>query len=428
MISPFSYKVSSANSKKIVAIVIVVAVSFVAGFGGALVAIYNPPSFVAAKLGTIRVTPPLLQQGPGSIASTNTSSAGYVPQTSEEGQVISVAKENSPSVVSVIASKDVPVATTPFFSDPFFQQFFPQTQPQQGQGQQTQKQQVSAGTGFVVSSDGLILTNKHVVADTQATYTIVTLDGKTHSATVLARDPVQDLAVLRASDVHLTPLTLGDSDGLAQGQTVIAIGNALGQFQNTVSVGVVSGLSRTITASDGGSSSETLQQVIQTDAAINPGNSGGPLLNLAGEVIGIDVATAQGAQNIGFAIPINTAKRDIEQVRANGKISYPFLGVRYMLVTPDLQQKNNLSVDYGAVVVPGQNAGELAVTPGSPADKAGVVENDIILEVDGQKINSDHTLAASIASHNVGDTIILLVLHKGTQETLHATLTAAPTQ
>ncbi len=428
MLSPFSsYKLSSKTiSKKLIASVVVIAVSFIAGFGGAIFAIYDPPSFIAGKLGTVRVNPPLPQQQTSGNANTadNGSKTVYVPQTSEEDQVISVVKQNSPSVVSVIATKDVPVVTNPFYSDPFFQQLFPDLQPQQGQGQ-TQKQQVSAGTGFVVSQDGLILTNKHVVADTQATYTVVTLDGKTHNATVLARDPFQDLAVLRALDVHLPALTLGNSDGLAQGQMVIAIGNALGQFQNTVSVGVISGLSRTITANNGGMSSETLQQVIQTDAAINPGNSGGPLLNLAGQVVGINAATAQNAQNIGFAIPINTAKKDIDQVRSKGKISYPFLGVRYTIITPQIQQQNSLTVDYGALVLSDQNTGALAVTPGSPADKAGIVENDVILEISGQKITSDNTLADIIGTHTIGDTITLLVLHKGAQETLRATLTEA---
>ena len=189
------------------------------------------------------------------------------------------------------------------------------------------------------------------------------------------------LAVIKiqSTGTVFKPVTLGDSSGIQIGQTAIAIGNALGQFSNTVSVGVVSGLQRTISASDQmGSVSETLEGIIQTDAAINAGNSGGPLLNLRGQVIGINTAMAQGAQDIGFALPINMAKKDISQVVATNKIVYPFLGVRYVLVDDQVKQKYNLSVDYGALVLKGNN-GEPAVNPGSGAAKAGIKENDVIL-------------------------------------------------
>jgi S1-C subfamily serine protease len=218
---------------------------------------------------------------------------------------------------------------------------------------------------------------------------------------------------------------LGDSGTLELGQTAIAIGNALGEFRNTVSVGVISGLSRTVTASGGlGTGTETISGVIQTDAAINPGNSGGPLLNLQGRVIGINTAIAQGAQNIGFAIPINQAKRDINSVKTTGEIQVPFLGVRYLTVTPDIAQQQKLPVDYGALVR-GSDQGP-AVTPGSPADKAGIQAEDIILEINGKKLDQSNTLGNIISQLNVGDTITLKVNRGGKELTLTMTLSKRP--
>ncbi|PIV14222.1 hypothetical protein COS44_00100, partial [bacterium (Candidatus Gribaldobacteria) CG03_land_8_20_14_0_80_36_40] len=252
-------------------------------------------------------------------------------------------------------------------------------------------------------------------------------------ARVLARDPIQDLAVLKIDkdkivseegDFLQKPFSLvklGDSSNLQIGQTVIAIGNALGEFRNTISVGVISGLGRTITASGEGII-ETLEDVIQTDAAINRGNSGGPLLNLKGEVIGINVAMAQEAQNIGFSIPINKAKRDIEQIKTLGKIVYPFLGVRYILITEEIQEEKNLPVDYGALVVRGENPGEVAIIPGSAAEKAGLKEGDIILELEGEKITLQNSLAKIIQKYNPGDKVVLKILRDEKEKTIEAVL------
>jgi serine protease Do len=351
----------------------------------------------------------------------------YTSNVAYEQAIIDAAKNVSPSVVSIVISKNLPVYTqqyvNPFGPDSPFGLLIPQ-QVQNG----TKYQEVGAGSGFIVSADGLVLTNKHVVSDKAADYAVFTNDGQKYTAKVLALDPVQDLAVIKienpstSSGQAFKPVTLGDSSGIQIGQTAIAIGNALGQFSNTVSVGVVSGLQRTISASDqAGSFSETLEGIIQTDAAINTGNSGGPLLNLRGEVMGINTAMAQGADNIGFAIPINMAKKDIEQVAKTNKIVYPFLGVRYVLVDDKVKQKYKLSVDYGAFVSKGAN-GEPAVTAGSAAAKAGIKEKDVILEVNGEKITSKNSMATIIQKYNTGDKVTLHVLRNGKEMDVDVTL------
>jgi len=278
------------------------------------------------------------------------------------------------------------------------------------------KSEVEGGTGFIASENGLILTNKHVVLDKEADYTVFTNDGRKFPAKVLAIDPVEDLAVLKIEQENNAPfpvLKLGNSDNLEIGQTVIAIGNALAEFRNTVSLGVISGLGRKITAS-GGNFVETLEDVIQTDAAINKGNSGGPLLYLKGEVIGINTAMAVDAQSIGFAIPINKAKKDIEQVKTIGKIVYPFLGIRYVLINEKIKQKYGLLIDYGALVV-GGGPDNPAIWPDSAAEKAGLEEGDIVLEFNNEKITFENSLAKIIMRYNPGDEVVLKTL-RGEEE------------
>ena len=323
------------------------------------------------------------------------------PLTSEE-LVIQIVEEVSPAVVSIIITKDVPV----YVQDNSWG-FFPSYH-QDG----TEKQEVGEGTGFIISDDGVVLTNKHVVLDEDAYYTVLTLDGLEYSAKILAKDPVQDIAFLQieqeGDEVTFSKVKLGDSDNIKVGQTVIAIGNALGEYQNTVSVGIVSGLGRTIEAS-GGSFYEILKDVIQSDTAINKGNSGGPLLNLRGEVIGINTAIDIGGQNIAFAVPINRAKKDVQQMKNAGEIIYPFLGVRYVGIDSFIQKQEDLSVDYGALVVRGEN-GEVAIMPDSAADKAGIIEGDIILELGGQKITTDNNLGEEIVKHSPGEEVSLKIL------------------
>ncbi|RJP44180.1 PDZ domain-containing protein [Candidatus Parcubacteria bacterium] len=349
----------------------------------------------------------------------------YQPVIDYEKAVVQAVKKASPAVVSVTVSKNVPIIencpVNPF-SDlpPEFRQFFGEEfRIDRPCERGTRYEEVGGGSGFIISSNGLILTNKHVVADERASYTAFTNDGKKYSARVLARDPIQDLAVLEIDAAGLPTVELGDSDALELGQTVIAIGNALAEFRNTVSVGVISGLSRTVVASGAGGV-ETIHDVIQTDAAINPGNSGGPLLNLRGQVIGINTAIASGAQNIGFAIPINHAKRDIQSVKTSGEIQVPFLGVRYRIVNEEIAREERLPVGYGALLEGSEK--ELAVTPGSPAEQAGLRAGDIILEINGKRISEENPLASTIGRFNVGEKIAVKVLRGGEEFTIQATL------
>lgn len=350
---------------------------------------------------------------------------------SEESQVIDVVKKASPAVVSIVASADVPViercykdigGVDPFFGDLGGIGFRIPSYCQKG----TEKQRVGAGSGFIVSGDGYILTNKHVVDNDNAEYTVILNDpahrGEKVKAEVLAQDPSNDIAVIRIKKDNLPFIDFADSTKLQVGQTAIAIGYALGEFDNTVSKGVVSGLLRSIVAGGGnGGSSEKLEGIIQTDAAINPGNSGGPLLDISGNAVGMNVAMA-AAQNIGFAIPANDIKKVYDDVRKTGKIQRAYLGIRYMVIDEDLQKKNNLPYNYGALVTRGDQMGELAVIPGSPADKAGIVENDIVLEADGVKIDSANSLSKIIASHRAGDIIKLKIYSKGKEKIIDVVL------
>ncbi len=350
-----------------------------------------------------------------------------------EQAVVDAVKKASPAVVSITISKNVPIIeqcpSNPF-SDlpPEFQQFFGDQFPDMTQPCNTGKtklQEIGGGSGFIISSDGMILTNKHVAGDKTASYTVFTNDGKKYDAKILAVDPTQDLAVIKIDATNLPTVELGDSDSVELGQTAIAIGNALGEFRNTVSVGVISGLSRTVTASGGLSGGEeTIEGVIQTDAAINPGNSGGPLLNLKGEVVGINTAIAEGANSIGFAIPINRAKRDITSVKTTGEIQAPYLGVRYITITSDIAKSQKLPVTDGALIR-GSSDGP-AVVVGSPAAKAGIQAEDIIVAVDGQNLDQDHILGDIVSKYSVGDTITLKINRAGKEITLTATLAKRP--
>lgn len=317
-----------------------------------------------------------------------------------------------PAVVSIVISKslesiekEIPPEVLPFL--PFGQ---PHLNIPEDEIDAHGMIKIGGGSGFIVDSDGIILTNKHVVIDPKAEYTVVANDDKKYKAEVLARDPVDDVAILKIKGKGLPVVELGESTNLDLGESVIAIGNALGIFKNTVSAGIISGLSRSIRAATAPMvPAQELRGLIQTDAAINPGNSGGPLVNLEGKAIGINAAIVFGAQNLGFAIPVNYAKRDLADLKKFGRIKRPLLGLRYLMVDENMKEKMKLPVDYGAMIA-GQSPHTPAIIPGSPAHKAGLKERDIIIECDAEKITADHTIQDILEEKEVGDVLTLKVL------------------
>mgnify|MGYP000269903417 CR=1 FL=1 len=320
-------------------------------------------------------------------------SSDQVKVVKEDSVVIDVAEKVSPSVVTV--SVQTPTRNVIEFS------------PNGGFQQRSQGgQQQDIGSGFVVTSDGLIVTNKHVVSDDRLKYKVVTSDDKEYDVVKITKDPANDLAIIKIDAKDLTPIEMGDSDQIKVGQFAIAIGTALGEFRHTVTTGVISGLGRGITAGSAYEGFvERLDNVIQTDAAINPGNSGGPLLNSVGQVVAVNVAVAQGAQNIGFAIPINVVKKGLEQFSTNGAFaSKPFLGVQYQMISKQSALMNE--VPQGAYVA--------EVVAGSPAEKAGIKVDDIITELNGQKVSDNKDgLAGVITTLKASDTVIVKLWRDG---------------
>lgn len=301
----------------------------------------------------------------------------------EESVVTAVVEKATPSVVTVSIVKQERINNLlPFGFDIF---------------SETKEIQQDIGTGFIISSDGLIVTNKHVVAETSAKYQVVIGKDEVVEVQNIYRDPVSDLAILKVNKTDLIPVKLGDSDKLKVGQTVIAIGTALGEFRSTVTKGVISGLGRGITAGGSLLGTEKLDNVIQTDAAINPGNSGGPLFNSLGEVIGVNVAVSQAAQSIGFALPINMVKESIDNFKSTGQFDRPYLGVGYAMITPESAEQNKVPV--GAYVQ--------QIIAGSPAEKSGIKVGDIIIEIDGKKLSNDKNtvMATYINKKKIGDMV-----------------------
>jgi len=282
--------------------------------------------------------------------------------------------------------------------------------------------EVGGGSGFFADSNGTILTNKHIVGDAEAEYTVITADGKRFQTKILSRDDINDIAILKIEGSKFPTIPLGDSLKLVLGQSVITIGNALDVFRNSVSLGIVSGLSRSITAHDDPEAPFLeMRGLIQTDAAMNPGNSGGPLIDLSGKAVGINAAIVSGAEGISFAIPINAAKRDFEDIRRYGHIRRPFLGVRYLTIDENLKEKMKLSVDYGALVIK-ETPHDRGVAPKSPAEKAGVREKDIILEVNGTKVDRDHPIQDIIEDLAAGSEVELRILREGRELKVRAAL------
>jgi len=402
---------SKNNSWK--AIMGVIVLSFVFGVGGSLVSdqyvlpyLYRTlyPQYVndAMNSGRVIVEPT------------------KVIEREAQSSIISTVKEVSPSVVSIVVTKELTTYyNNPydlFFNDPFFG--YPR---QPSNEPKTERRTVGGGSGFIVTSDGLVLTNKHVVDDEKADYTIITKDGTEYRGEVVTKDPINDMAIVRMktkdnAKVDNMPVVRFTSnvEQIEVGQMVVAIGNALAEFDNTVTAGVVSAKGRNISASNGMQSSvEVLKGLIQTDASINPGNSGGPLVNLSGEVIGMNTAVASNAQGIGFAIPLDepTITKTLNQIKQYGRIVRPFLGVRFVPVTPQLNEQFNLGTDTGAWIRSDEDLP--AVVADTPAAKAGLKGGDIVLKINGESLTADAGLQELIGKYNPGDTITLLIMRDG---------------
>lgn len=348
---------------------------------------------------------------PDRITSLNTLSGQQKIVSSQSELIATISKNISQSVVSINTQS----TSTPSPLDSLFGV----------SGQQTE----SAGTGIIISSDGIVVTNKHVI-ENASNISVTTSDGKSYSnVSILAKDPRSnyDVAFLKIKAVNnLHPAKIGDSSKIQVGDSVLAVGYALGEFQNTVTNGIISGIGRPIVAGDGSGSAETLNDLIQTDAAMNPGNSGGPLVNMNGEVIGINTAVASSAQNIGFSIPINDVKTQITSILNKGKLEVPYFGVRYVMLNSNLKSVYDLPTDQGAWLKAGNQ--NQAVINDSPADKAGLKENDIITKVDNQDVNSDKPLSTVLGKYKVGDNITITYLRDGKTYTAKATLEAATSE
>ena len=338
---------------------------------------------------------------------------GQQPEVSDQGSnvVISQKEADLAELVEKTSPTVVSIVTSQVSGQGFFQQ-----------------EVEGAGTGIVISEDGYILTNKHVISEARSVQVVMS-DGTRHSdVTIVGSDPLNDIAFLKIKNVSdLKVATLGDSGAMRVGQDVIAIGNSLGQYQNTVTSGIVSGLGRPVTAasSELNSRVESLTDLLQTDAAINPGNSGGPLINSAGQVVGINTAIAADAQGIGFAIPINAAKGMIRGVIANGKVEKAYLGVQYVAITPDVRTEYKLSVDQGALVRSGSGS---AVESNSPADEAGIKDGDIITKVNEKYVGKQGGLGSLVAEFMPGEKVTLTIIRDGKEQQKTLTLGAYKSQ
>jgi len=336
-----------------------------------------------------------------------------------------IAKNVGPSVVSVNVTTEVQSSDQ---SDPYSYLFG-------GGSSDSGQTEEAAGTGIILTKDGLIMTNRHVVPAGTTNVSVTMSDGTVFdNVKVLGRTASNsslDVAFLQIQDTKgksLTPVTLGDSSKMSVGDQVVAIGNALGQFQNTVTSGIISGFGRSVQASaSDGSSSENLDNLFQTDAAINEGNSGGPLVDLDGEVIGMNTAVASDSQSIGFAIPINDLKGLISSVEQTGQLQQPYMGVMYVPITSDVANQYSLSTKQGAYIpTVAQNDGQATVIQGSPADKAGVQPGDIITKIDGTAINQNTSITSMLSKHRVGDTVTLTIVRGSKTITVKVTLGTAP--
>lgn len=352
-------------------------------------------------------------------------------EKSKEDLVVSTVKKVKPAVVSILLLKEVPKYDITYKYENTLDEkgdIIPNLYQKKEIKTQvgTEYKQVGSGSGFLINKNGLIITNKHVVNKEGVIFKVLLNDGSEYNTEVVAMDSVLDVAFVKINSNNLPYLKLADSGSVEVGQSVIAIGNALGEFKNTVSFGIISGLSRSVIASDKYGLSERLDEVIQTDAAINSGNSGGPLLNLDGEVVGINVAMVEDSSNIGFALPINSVKDIITSVEKTGKIIRPYVGIRYIPINDLVKSNYNLNVNYGILIKKGKDDTEPAILANSPAEKAGIKEGDIILEVEGIKIDSNNDFSYLIRNKKIGQTIYMKLLSSGVEKFIGVKLEQAP--
>jgi len=315
--------------------------------------------------------------------------------TDEESSIAAVAEKVGPSVVSIVTQTR-------------------SSSPYAGSGE-------AAGTGIIVSKDGYVMTNNHVLEGASSA-SVVSSDGELYEdVEIVGRDPLNDIAFLKiTADKEFTPAAIGNSATIRTGQQVVAIGNALGQYSNTVTSGIVSGTGRPITAASGNGDTESLTDLIQTDASINPGNSGGPLVNMSGQVIGINTAIVEDANGIGFAIPINATKGILAGVLETGEVSRAYLGVNYLTITPDVAREYDLNVNSGAYVH--ATGSTSPVAPGSPAEKAGLEDGDIIIKINNETVGTDGSLSSILGEYRPGDKITITYLRDGKEQTTSTTL------
>lgn len=334
---------------------------------------------------------------PNSNPSLITTADGNTTITAEESSIATVAEKVGPSVVSIVTTTN---ARSSFGSS----------------GE-------AAGTGVIVSKDGYVMTNNHVL-ESARTVSVVDSNGELYEdVTIIGRDPLNDIAFLKIkSDKTFTPASLGNSSTIRTGQQVIAIGNALGQYSNTVTSGIISGTGRPITANTTNGDTESLTDLIQTDASINPGNSGGPLVNMAGQVIGINTAIVEDANGIGFAIPINATKGVLAGVLETGKVTRSYLGVNYLTVTPDVAREYKLSVNAGAYIYATGTANP--VESGSPADKAGLKSGDIITKINNETVGTQGSLSSILGEYRPSDKVTVVFLRDDKEQTTSLTLGA----
>lgn len=333
----------------------------------------------------------------GSSSPLTSTTDGNNTVTSEESNIAAIAEKVGPSVVSIVTK----------------------SQARSGYGVVSQQ---GAGTGIIVSENGYVITNNHVIENV-SDVSIVDSNGEQYDdVTVVGRDPLNDVAFLKIkSNTTFKAATLGNSSTVRIGQQVVAIGNALGQYSNTVTSGIISGVGRPVTADAGNGQTESLTDLMQTDASINPGNSGGPLLNMAGQVIGINTAIAADANGIGFSIPINSTKGVLAGVLENGKVSRAYLGVNYLSITPDVAKEYKLSVKDGAYVYAASGS---AVAAGSPAEKAGFQNGDIITKINNDTIGKQGSLSSIIGQYKPGDTVTITFIRDGKEQTKELTFSA----